>query len=284
MLGGSYKIARVYGIPIKVHLTLLLVLPIMALDFGRALGPGQFLWGVLAAVGLFTSIALHELGHSIVAIRKGCRVREILLLPIGGVAQLESMPRRPRDEFHVAIAGPAVSLALAAIGRFGGAFLAASRLYAPARVLLVLGSINFMLVLFNLLPSFPMDGGRVFRAWLTPKLGRLAATAVAAKVGRFMAILFGMWGLFTWNIFLILIAVFIYQAAGAEYRMVRMQEAARTPPMWPPWAGQQQPMQYDEDEVTVSPPPYERSRPASSTDRPLKAQRDLFDDLFQNWR
>ena len=117
MLGGSYKIARIYGIPIRVHLTLLLVLPIMALDFGRALGPGQFLWGVAAAIGLFASIALHELGHSIVAIQKGCRVRDILLLPIGGVAQLESMPTRPKDEFQVAIAGPAVSLALAAIGR-----------------------------------------------------------------------------------------------------------------------------------------------------------------------
>lgn len=284
MLGGSYKIARIYGIPIRVHLTLLLVLPIMALDFGRALGPGQFLWGVAAAIGLFASIALHELGHSIVAIQKGCRVRDILLLPIGGVAQLESMPTRPKDEFQVAIAGPAVSLALAAIGRFGGGFLAASRLYAPARVLLVLGSINLMLVLFNLLPSFPMDGGRVFRAWLTPKLGRLAATAVAAKVGRFMAILFGIWGVFTWNIFLILIAIFIYQAAGAEYRMVRMQEAARTPQMWPPWVTQQEPMQYDQDEVTVSPPPYARGKSDSSADRPLKAQRDLFDDLFQNWR
>ena len=95
MLGGSYKIARIYGIPIRVHLTLLLVLPIMALDFGRALGPGQFLWGVAAAIGLFASIALHELGHSIVAIQKGCRVRDILLLPFGGVAQLESMPTRP---------------------------------------------------------------------------------------------------------------------------------------------------------------------------------------------
>ena len=283
MFGGSYKIARVFGIPIRVHLTLLLVLPIMALDFGRALGPGQFFWGVVAALGLFASIALHELGHSIVAIRKGCRVRDILLLPIGGVAQLESMPRKPRDEFHVAIAGPAVSLALAVIGRFGGQFLAAAGLLAPARVLVVLGGINLMLVLFNLLPSFPMDGGRVFRAWLTPKLGRLAATAVAAKVGRFMAILFGMWGLFTWNIFLILIAVFIYQAAGAEYRMVRMQESPPSP-FWPPWVVQQEPMTYDEDEVTVSPPPYERSRPASSANRPLKAQRDLFDDLFQNWK
>ncbi len=273
MFGGSYKIARVFGIPIRVHLTLLLVLPIMALDFGRALGPGQFLWGVVAALGLFASIALHELGHSVVAIRKGCRVRDILLLPIGGVAQLESMPRRPRDEFHVAIAGPIVSLALAAFGRIGGGFLAASHFYAPARVLIVLGGINLMLVLFNLLPSFPMDGGRVFRAWLMPKLGRLAATAVAAKVGRFMAILFGLWGLFTWNIFLILIAVFIYQAAGAEYRMVRMQESP--PPLWPPWVVQQEPMQYDEDEVTVSPPPYARNRPPAFTDRPLKAQRDL---------
>ncbi len=183
----------------------------------------------------------------------------------------------------MAIAGPAVSLFLALLGWFGGGLLMQFGLRRPGMILSLLGSVNLMLVLFNLLPSFPMDGGRIFRAWLTPRLGRLAATAIAARVGRFMAIAFGIYGFFRGNFFLIVIAIFIYQAAGAEYRMVRIQEMSR-PGAFGPLMGSPQRWPYEEDEVTVSPPPYRRGRASTFFVRPLRAQHDLFDDLFEKWR
>jgi len=283
MLGGSYQIGKISGIPIRVHMTLLIILPIFALDFARVLGPHSFFWGLIAAAGLFASVALHELGHSIVALNKGYGVREILLLPIGGIAQLESIPRNPRDEFQVAIAGPLVSLALAGTGWFVAPLLAGAHLIHAAGVFSLLAMINLMLVLFNLLPSFPMDGGRIFRAWLTPRIGRLNATRIAAKTGRFMAIVFGIIGLIHFNIFLIIIAFFIYQAAGAEYRMVRIQESTRRTQSGP-WVSMNEQWPYDE-QVEVSPPPFQHGGKASSIFvKPIRAQHDLFDDLFQKWK
>ena len=282
MFGGSFQIGRLWGIPIRVHVTLLIVLPLIAMDFGLALQPASVLWGVVAAVGLFGSIALHEVGHSLVAARKGCPARDILLLPIGGLAQLERIPTNPRDEFQVAIAGPAVSLLLAVIGWASGIALTTAGMHRPGTVLMLLGAVNLLLALFNLLPSFRMDGGRIFRAWLTPRLGRLMATRIAAKVGRFMAVIFGLVGLFRLNIFLILIAFFIYQAAGAEYRMVRIQESSRRSQSGP-WVSLGDQWPYDE-EVIVGPPPFETRQPPSFFVRPLRAQHDLFDELFEKWR
>ena len=280
---GSFQIARVFGIPIRVHLTLLVVLPLIGLDYAQAMGDRSFFWGFVTAVGLFASVALHELGQSVVAIRKGCRPREILLLPIGGVAQMDRMPTRPADEFQVAIAGPAVSLLLALVGWGAASLLAGLGMLRPALALSLLGAVNFMLVLFNLLPSFPMDGGRIFRAWLTPRTGRLMATQIAAKVGRFMAIVFGVVGLLKINIFLILIAIFIYQAAGAEYRMVRIQEASRGGSSGP-WMRPQEPWTYAGDEIKVGPPPFRSGGTSHLFVKPLRAQHDLFDELFEKWR
>lgn len=281
MFGTSYQIARIQGIPIRVHVTMLLVLPLIALDFGMLLGPHSFGWGLLAAAGLFLSVALHELGHSMVAVRKNCRVRQILLLPIGGMAQMESIPTDPNDEFQMAIAGPAVSAGLWLIGWALGDALLSAGLARAGTVVRLLGSVNLLLVLFNLLPSFPMDGGRIFRAWLTPKVGRLLATKIAAKIGRLMAIVFGIVGLLKLNFFLVLIAIFIYQAAGAEYRMVRIQEAAgRT--QSGPWVSMHD--EWPEEDITVSPPPFRTGRTSSVFVRPLRAQHDLFEDLFKKWR
>lgn len=282
MFGRSYQIMRVAGIPIRVHVTLLIVLPLLAFDFSTALLPRSYLWGMIAAIGFFASIALHELGHSLVAARKGCPARDILLLPIGGLAQLERMPRDPRDELQVAIAGPAVSFLLAVTLWFSGGLLTSFGMHRPGSILMLLGLVNLGLLLFNLLPSFPMDGGRIFRAWLTPRLGRLLATRIAAKVGRFMALVFGIIGIWKMNIFLILIAIFVYQAAGAEYRMVRIQESSRRTKSGP-WVslGDQWPY---EDEVVVSPPPYRTEQASSLLLRPMRAQHDLFDELFERWR
>ena len=157
MLRSSFKIATILGIPIKLHISLLLMLPMFALQY-------NLIPGLMLEIGLLLSIVLHELGHSVVAIAKGCRVREILLMPLGGAAMMESIPTRPLDEFLMAVAGPAVSLALGLAGVFWGSavpFLPHS--YHGLNLFHWLGIINLGLVFFNLLPSFPMDGGRVFR-------------------------------------------------------------------------------------------------------------------------
>jgi len=263
MLGGAFQIARIRGIPIRVHFTLLLCLPVFAMQLADADGGWLALgWGLLAALGLFLSVALHELGHSFVSRTKGSPVLDILLLPIGGVAQMARLPERPRDEFQIALAGPLVSLALSGLGCWGLAPWAhfAGQKHLEALFALV-GNINLTLALFNLLPSFPMDGGRIVRAWLTPKLGRLLATRIAAALGKFIAVLFGLVGLWPpLNILLLAIAFFIYSAAGAEYQMVLREEMARPRPFpfGPGFPPPQETSQLAQDDVTVSPPPYRR--------------------------
>lgn len=271
MIKSSYLLGRVMGIPIRAHITLIILLPILALQFAPRFVTVKFFWGLLCAAGVFASVALHELGHSWVAIRKECRVREIMLLPIGGVAKMTHIPTRPRDEFLVAIAGPATSALLAVLCGLTGMFFAALGAISLAVVFFVLSAVNLALFLFNLLPSFPMDGGRIFRAWMTPKLGRLRATALAARIGRIMAVAFGIFGLFHGNFILVLIAIFIYQAAGAEYRMVRMQY------MQQEWFSIGQ-----EADVHVGSPPYARNAPPFWKVWRKKAN-GFFNDLFKNW-
>jgi Zn-dependent protease len=254
MIKRSYLLTRVMGIPVRVHITLVILLIILGFSYG--------LFGLLYAVALFASVALHELGHSWVAIRKGCRVREIMLLPIGGVAKMDSIPSRPMDEFLVAAAGPLTSFILAVFFNWLGGF---------AFLFLSLRNVNLMLCLFNLLPSFPMDGGRIFRAFMTPRLGRLKATALAARIGRIMSVIGGIIGLFKGEFFLVLIAIFIYQAAGAEYRAVYLQQMSQD------WFMTGQPA-----DVEVSPPPY--ARKATPFWKGWKRKSNaFFNDLFKNW-
>lgn len=273
MFRSSYKIATIWGIPIKVHISLLLIVFFLVRDFG-------WIYGILLELGLATSIVLHELGHSIVAIKKGCRVRQITLVCIGGAAQMERIPTRPLDEFLMAIAGPAVSLVLGIICVYGGVYLPLPPVLLSLNIVQVLGAINIMLMAFNLLPSFPMDGGRVFRAVLTPKLGRLRATFVAARLGKIMAVLFGIHGFFSGSWILVFIAFFIYIAAGNEYRMVQMQEAAKQQGFgfWPPFESQ-----WDDagsnDKVTISPPPY-ADGPDSETDIHSSDNDNPFKNIF----
>ena len=227
-MSSSYSIGHVFGITVRVHITLLIFLPFFAFSFMPVDGLIGLWYGAIGAVGLFGSVVLHEVGHSLVARAKGAHILEILLLPIGGMARLSQMPRRPMDEIQTALAGPAVSLALGGLGWFGVPWVYP---FNPLLAVMIdaLGRINFMLVLFNLIPSFPMDGGRVFRAALVPRLGRLAATQLAAKVGRAFAWLFAIWAI--WPLFhgdsiritLLLIAYFIHQAATAEARVAEME-------------------------------------------------------------
>lgn len=279
MLGSSFQIAKIRGIPIRVHITLVIVLPIIGADLGAEFTSAAWLWGLLAAVGLFASVALHELGHSFVSIAKGYPVRDILLLPIGGIAQLARMPERPRDEFHVAIAGPLVSLLLFVV--FFALMFWASVWSQKSLALLfnLLGSLNLGLFIFNLLPSFPMDGGRIFRAWLTPRKGRLAATRIAARLGKIMAVIFGVLGFYHGNYLLVAVAIFIYLAANAEYRMVWLQEMSRQPPPIWPWLWNQPPpppppTTSGHDDVVVSPPPWQRGRATRVDVKPLDSPDD----------
>ena len=286
---STYEIGRIFNIPIKVHVTLIFFLPIITLYLSSVLDQnaisGAFSWGLFFAVGLFISVALHELGHAVVAMRKGTRVRQILLLPIGGLAQLERLPPHPKDEVYIALAGPAVSLALFAIGWVLGATVAFLGLQTFGFILQRLALCNLGLVLFNMLPSFPMDGGRVFRALMTPTLGKLQATRIAAATGRVMACIFGLIAIGQPNIALLMISIFIYHAAGAEYRMVQIQERFSKRPLGT-WGSpfHQAPQPPQDNEVIVGPSPYRRTWKDGLTSKSFRPPYKLFDDLFEHWK
>ncbi len=243
-----FRIGSAFGIPIQLDLTFLLVLPLFAWIIGtqieqtadlvnRSLGAeldpvlltdGSLVWvlGVVAAVGLFTGVVLHELGHSLVAIRYGFPIDSITLWLFGGVAKLTEMPEDWKQELAIAVAGPIVSVALGVISYVAFAVLPAteSAIVESARfVLAYLALMNVALALFNMLPGFPMDGGRVLRALLARRRPYARATQIAAEVGKVFAVLLGLFGLFVaGNIFLAGLAFFIYIGATGEARQTTM--------------------------------------------------------------
>ncbi|PSP65158.1 metalloprotease [Halobacteriales archaeon QH_8_67_36] len=243
-----FRIGSVFGIPIQLDLTFLLVLPLFAWIIGtqvgrttdllnRSLGAGlnpalltdgNLVWvlGVVAAVGLFTGVVLHELGHSLVAIRYGFPIDSITLWLFGGVAQLTEMPEDWKQELAIAVAGPVVSVALGAASYVVFVVLpgTASPVVESARfVFAYLALMNVALAAFNMLPGFPMDGGRVLRALLARTRTYARATRIAAEVGKVFAILLGLFGLFVLgNIFLAGLAFFIYIGAAGEARKTTM--------------------------------------------------------------
>ncbi len=215
----SLRIATVSGIPLRLHFTFLLMVVWFAVSgIGRGgLGMALFL------VGIFTCVALHELGHSLVAQRYGYPVRDIVLYPIGGVASIEGVPR-PRHELWIALAGPAVNVVIAAILWLyltitGNAPQAADFTSVRAfqgDALTMLLRANLFLALFNMMPAFPMDGGRVLRAILALSMGRPRATRIAASIGQGLAIAFGIYGFMNGQFLWMLIALFVYFGAGQE--------------------------------------------------------------------
>lgn len=235
---GSVTFFHVRGVPIRAHWTLALLLPYLAYAFsvqfesvarvagveGARLVLPPLIWGAILALGLFLSVALHEVAHTMVAIRFGGRVRSITLMLLGGVSQISRMPRRPRNEGLMALAGPATSLLLGALLLFFNRVAPDG----PADVemgVFYLGYMNVILGVFNLIPAFPMDGGRVLRAVLSSRIGPARATQTAAQIGQALAFLMGLAGLWTGNFLLILIAVFVYFGAAAEASAERVREA-----------------------------------------------------------
>lgn len=240
-LPSSFQIGRVRGIPIRLHLTFLLVLPFFAFFMGQAyFAPeGQtvtglgLVWGALLAIVLFACVTLHELSHSVTAQGYGIRVRSITLLPIGGVSQMEELPKEPRKELLISAAGPLTNFVIAAplLALSAGGLVPA---VAPQFGDFVrwAGLLNLLLGAFNLLlPAFPMDGGRILRAALAARMNFAKATRYAASVGRALAFAMGIVGFFTLTaggIWLLLIAFFIYMGASEEERVVNVMQTLGT--------------------------------------------------------
>ena len=226
----SWKLGAFAGIPVYIHATFLLILGWVALSSWLQLGTAAGVLGGLAFIlALFASVVLHEFGHALTARRYGIKTSDITLYPIGGVARLTHMPDKPIQELWVALAGPAVNLVIAGL-LFVGLSLTTGIL-PLADLTPVSGSfferlmiVNLVLVGFNMLPAFPMDGGRVLRALLAMRMEYTRATQTAANIGQGMAILFGFLGLFS-NPFLLFIAFFVWIGASQENRMVQLKSA-----------------------------------------------------------
>jgi Zn-dependent protease len=226
----SWKIGEFRGIAVYLHATFLILIGFVVLSHwtaGNSLG--KTLEGVAFILALFGCVLLHEFGHALMAARFGIKTRDITLLPIGGLARLERMPDEPLQELWVALAGPAVNMVIA-----GALFLwlAASGAMAPLELLSVTGGpfldrlmmVNVFLGLFNMLPAFPMDGGRVLRALLATQMEYTRATQIAASIGQAMALLFGFLGFFL-NPFLLFIALFVWIGAAQEASMVQLKSS-----------------------------------------------------------
>ncbi|HNX17997.1 MAG TPA: CBS domain-containing protein [Methanoregula sp.] len=247
-MDGSLRIGRLFGIPILLHYTFLLVIPLFAYIIGSEIVPttdmlveifrvqidttaitsGMMPWllGTVVALGLFFGVLVHELAHSLVARAKGIKMQSITLMMFGGIAQMEDGAPEPRTELPMAIAGPLMSFVF---GLFCCGLVYLTPMMAadaPTQGILAfifgyLGVLNIVLFAFNLIPAFPMDGGRVLRAVLAIRMPLERATRIAANVGKAFAVIFGIVGLFLLSPFLILIALFIYIGASMESTAVQ---------------------------------------------------------------
>jgi stage IV sporulation protein FB len=231
-MSWSFPIGRLWGSEIRIHITFFLLLAWIGVAHYRVGGVPAAIEGIVFILALFACVVAHEFGHILAARRYGIRTPDITLLPIGGVARLERMPEKPGQEIVVALAGPAVNVVIALVlilflnARLD--VLALERLDNPALDFTArLASVNLFLVVFNLIPAFPMDGGRVLRAILALRFSRRQATRIAARIGQALAFVFGFFGLMG-NPMLLFIAIFVYLAASAEAQSVAVIDLSRT--------------------------------------------------------
>ncbi|HEX6035009.1 MAG TPA: site-2 protease family protein [Anaerolineales bacterium] len=226
----QWKLGTFAGIDVFVHATFLLLIGWIGYSHWLQYGTiAKVAEGILFILALFLSVVLHEYGHALTARKYGIKTRDITLYPIGGVARLERMPDKPIEELWVALMGPAVNVVIAAILFVylyvsGGLAQLTDLTVASGSFLTRLMLVNISLVVFNLLPAFPMDGGRVLRALLAMRMDYVRATQVAASIGQGMAFLFGLAGLFG-NPFLLFIAFFVWIGASQEASMVQMRDS-----------------------------------------------------------
>ncbi len=227
----KFKIGTYLGIDVYIHMTFFLILLWVAVShWAQGTGVAGVITGIIFVLAIFACVTLHEYGHALAARRFGIRTRDIMLLPIGGVARLERMPKEPVQEIYVALAGPAVNLVIAA-ALFVWLKITAS-LEPFSNLTLVSGPIlerlmvvNLFLLVFNMIPAFPMDGGRVLRAILAIRGNYVSATRRAAQVGQGFAFLFGLAGLFMGNPMLVFIALFVWIGAAQEAGAAHMNTA-----------------------------------------------------------
>jgi Zn-dependent protease/predicted transcriptional regulator len=236
-MGWTITIGRVAGTEIKVHLTFFILVAFWAMAGYRQGGPPGALLATFSLLALFACVVLHEFGHIRMAARFGVRTPDVILLPIGGVARLERIPDEPRQELLIALAGPAVTLAIVVVLYVGltlsgpepplwGLEPAGQFLDNPVRAFLEnVMRVNLYLLLFNLFPAFPMDGGRVLRALLASRLGLVAGTRIAARLGQASAVLAGFYGLTAGEPILLLVSLFVFLGAGAEASAVETRAA-----------------------------------------------------------
>ena len=229
------NIFELFGIKVKVHITFILLPLLIGLGVFFTEGPSNALRAIVFVFFIFTCVTFHEFSHSLVAQHYKIKVKSIILLPIGGVATMEKMPEKPKEEFLMAIAGPMFNIVLAIILFYPIYILfdrnlaqmspANSSFYTWKATILYMYWVNPILAVFNMLPAFPMDGRRALRAFLASRIGTARATRIAVSIGHGFAILFGLYGLMRGYIMLILIAFFIYMAASQEEKMVNLKVA-----------------------------------------------------------
>ena len=222
---GSLFLGRISGIKIFIHWTfLILILWIIGSGVARGLSTVSILWYLGFVMAIFACVVLHELGHSLTAKKYNIPTKDITLLPIGGLARFEKLPEEPKKELIIAIAGPIVNFVIAGLIYI----IWDKKSYDPEELQIITAdnfiflfmSVNLFIGLFNLIPAFPMDGGRILRAALSFKMSRVKATNIASVIGQFLAIGFVFLGFFA-NIFLILIGIFVYLGARAEAEYVQ---------------------------------------------------------------
>jgi Zn-dependent protease/CBS domain-containing protein len=241
---ASLRIGRIFGIPIKIHITFLLILPLFALSFGfvssTVLGfilsyndlpidtLGKFILGLVAAILFFIAVLLHELAHSYVALRNGYTISGITLFIFGGVSEIENQPPQAPGEAWMAFVGPASSFAIGLV-LLPVWFILSSLTGLVANIAAITAGLmsfyNILLGAFNIIPAFPMDGGRVLRASLVKRLGFVRATIIAVQVGKTIALIMGFVGIIFFNPWLIFIALFLYIGAGEEQKTTLLSQA-----------------------------------------------------------
>src|SRR5689334_10128476 len=234
-MGWSIDIGRIGGTTVRLHVTFILFLGWIFIASWVSGGADAAWRGLAFMILLFACVLAHEFGHILTARRFGVPTPDVTLLPIGGVARLERIPEKPIEELLIALAGPAVNVVIGLVLiTFAGANLHGQDLAAveSARISMVdrLAAVNLFLALFNMIPAFPMDGGRVLRALLAIRLGHVRATEIAASIGQVVAFLLGFLGLFG-NPLLIFIAIFVYLAASSEAQLVAMRAMSRDVPV-----------------------------------------------------